>query len=438
MISDNLYEIPRIFTSISEIAACLVYIIPMKKRHIGINHYLLMLAGAVALILIQIISGELPIVFWIPGMLTAMLAMFLFIRSTCDISTYDAGYLFIRAFILAEFVAAIQWQIYYYIIYTGATHSTLLSITMMILIYTPLFLLAYFLDAKKEEKNRQLGVTFKEMINALFIGGATFSINNVNFIIDSPFVIRQMGANILYIRTLVDFSGLLLLFAWNEQRREIRLNHEIKAMNDILSKHYDQYQISKEAIDLINRKHHDLKHQIALIKGESDPLKRNAYFQEIDQAMGVYESQYDTGNTVVDTILMGKSLYCKEHDINFSCVVDGALLNFILVMDICSIFGNALDNCVESVEKIEDKERRIIRVAVFSKHNYVIMRFENYYEEALIFQDGLPETTKKDKRYHGYGIKSIKSIVEKYHGNISISWEHNWFSVKVIIPLAQD
>ncbi len=438
MITDHLLEIPRIYTSIAEAAACLVYIIPMRKRHVGMNHYLLMLAGPVALLLIQLISGELPIIFWIPGMLTAMLAMFLYIRSTCDISTYDAGYIFIRAFILAEFVAAFQWQIYYYIIYSGAEHSWFFATVMMIIIYTPLFLLAYFLDAKKEEHNRQMGVTFKEMINALFIGAATFSINNLNFIMDSPFVTRQMGANILYIRTLVDFSGLLLLFAWNEQRREIRLNHELKSMSDILKKHYDQYQTSREAIDLINKKHHDLKHQIALIRGENDPQKRDEYLEEIDQAMGIYESQYDTGNTVVDTILTGKSVYCKEQDINFSCVVNGELLDFILVMDICSIFGNALDNCIESVEKLEEVEKRIIRVAVFSKHNFLIMRFENYYEADLEFQDGLPKTTKKDRKYHGYGIKSIKSIIEKYHGNLSISTDDNWFSVKVIIPLIQD
>lgn len=438
MITDNLLEIPRIYTSIAEAAACLVYIIPMRKRHVGMNHYLLMLAGPVALLLIQLISGELPIIFWVPGMLTAMLAMFLYIYATCDISAYDAGYIFIRAFILAEFVAAFQWQIYYYVIYRGAEHSWFFATVMMVIIYTPLFLLAYFLDAKKEKHNRQMGVTFKEMINALFIGVATFSINNLNFIMDSPFVTRQMGANILYIRTLVDFCGLLLLFAWNEQRREIRLNHEIKSMSDILKKHYNQYQTSKEAIDLINKKHHDLKHQVALIRGEKDPEKRDEYLEEIDQAMGIYESQYDTGNTVVDTILTGKSVYCKEHDINFSCVVNGELLNFILVMDLCSIFGNALDNCIESVEKIDDKEKRIIRVAVFSKHNFVIMRFENYYEEELEFHNGLPKTTKEDGRYHGYGMKSIKSIIEKYHGNISISTDDNWFSVKVIIPLIQD
>ena len=108
------------------------------------------------------------------------------------------------------------------------------------------------------------------------------------------------------------------------------------------------------------------------------------------------------------------------------------------VMDICSVFGNAIDNCIESVKKIEDKQKRIIRVAVFSKNGFLMMRFENYYEEDIIFRDGLPITTKSDNHYHGYGIKSIKKTIEGYNGNLSISTDNNWFVMKILIPLPSE
>lgn len=435
MIEEHYLEIPRLFTSIAEAVACLIYILPLKKRHTGIKHYLYLIGGPIALIIIQLISGELPLILWIPGMMTAMGVMYLYIWSVCDISAYDAGFLFVRAFILAEFAAALEWQLYYYILYIGVPHSWMLSVLIMIPVYTGIFLLAYWLDARKVLKDRRLGVTLKELIYALVIGLATFLINNINFVMDNPFTENTVRANLLYIRTLVDFSGLLILFAANEQRREMYLNHELNAINDILYKHYDQYQASKENIELVNRKYHDLKHQISLIRGEQDPVKKDEYLDEISQSIKAYESRYDTGNKVVDTILTGKSLYCHDNDISLSCVVNGNLLNFMYAMDLCSIFGNAIDNSIESVKKIDDIEKRIIRVAVFSKNGFLLMRFENYFEDELVFLDGLPVTTKSDSLYHGYGIKSIKKTIEAYNGNLTIATEKNWFVIKILIPI---
>lgn len=435
MSSESYLEIPRIFTALAEALACLVYILPLRKRHDGDERLFYLIAGPIVLGLIQLISGELPLAFWIPGMLVAMLAMFLYIRSVCDITNYDAGYLFIRAFIAAEFIASTEWQVYYYLLYKGIKHTWWLSVTVMLLVYIPFFLLVYWIDSRKASKENKLGITLKELFNTLLIGIATFSISNINFVMDNPFVVRKAGANLLYIRTLVDFSGMLLLFAQNEQRREMSLKHELEAMNNILHKHYEQYQQSKESMDIINHKYHDLKHQIALIRAEEDPVKKDVYLEEIDHAINIYKSQYDTGNTVIDTILTGKSLYCNDQGISLSCVVNGELLDFMMVMDICSIFGNALDNSIESVQKIKDVEKRIIRVAVFSKNKFLMMRFENSFEETLTFRDGLPLTTKSDSNYHGYGIKSVKTIIEKYGGHLSISAEDKWFVMKILIPM---
>lgn len=438
MLSDHYLEIPRIFTAIAESLACLIYILPLKKRHSGLRHVLLMLLGPVLITAVQLVSGELPLIFWIPGMMTAMAVMALYIWSVCDVSAYDAGFLFVRAFILAEFSAALGWQVYYYILYLGVPHQWVFSALVVLPVYVAIFAMAYWIDARKLFKDRKLGVTFKEMIYAMIIGLATFLINNMNFVVDNPFTASSVRANLLYIRTLVDFSGLLLLFASNEQRREMYLNHELNAINDILHKQYDQYQASKDNIDLINRKYHDFKHQIALIKSETDPVKKDAYLDEISHTISVYESRYETGNNVVDTILTGKSIYCHDNDISLSCVVNGNLLNFMYVMDICSVFGNAIDNSIESVSKIEDKEKRIIRVAVFSKNGFLMMRFENYFEDKIVFQDGFPVTTKSDSLYHGYGIKSIKKTVETYNGNLTISTENNWFVMKILIPIPGD
>lgn len=432
---ENISEIPRIFTAIAEILACSLYIVPLKKKKDGIAQCLLVLIWSSIIVFVHFIAEKLSIVYWIPGMIIIMLSMFLFILSVCEVKIYKAGFIFVRAFLLAEFAAAFEWQIYYYLTYRGMKHTQFLAMIIMIAIYSLIFTVVYFLDVKKLVEEEDLRVKGTELLNALIIGFATFSINNINFVIDSPFVSNRVGANILYVRTLIDLSGLLVLFAWNEQRRQNHANHELRVINDILIKQYDQYKKSKESIEIINRKYHDLKHQIAIIRNEKDNSKKDEYLNELDYALGVYASQYDTGNAVLDTVLAGKSLYCKEHQIKFNCVANGKVLDFMNAMDICAIFGNALDNAIESVKKIEDEEKRIVRVTVFDRKGFLIMRFINYYNHEIVFQNDIPQTTKSNTHNHGYGIKSIKKSVEKYNGNLSIRSENNWFIVSILIPL---
>ena len=106
-------------------------------------------------------------------------------------------------------------------------------------------------------------------------------------------------------------------------------------------------------------------------------------------------------------------------------------------MDVCSIFGNTLDNAIESVEKLEDIQKRLIRLAVYTQNDFLMIRVENYYENDLQIENGTYKTTKQDKEFHGYGIKSIRYTAEKYGGYVSISTEENWFSLRVLIPLKQ-
>ncbi|MDF2524679.1 MAG: hypothetical protein K0R31_2320, partial [Clostridiales bacterium] len=52
----------------------------------------------------------------------------------------------------------------------------------------------------------------------------------------------------------------------------------------------------------------------------------------------------------------------------------------------------------------------------------------------LIFEDGLPVTTNKDKDYHGFGMKSIKYLVDKYNGELSIKLNGDIFNINIVFP----
>ena len=87
--------------------------------------------------------------------------------------------------------------------------------------------------------------------------------------------------------------------------------------------------------------------------------------------------------------------------------------------------------------KIPEKEKRLIHVTVSKQRNFLILRFENYYEDKLQYNEGALTTTKKEKEYHGYGLKSIKYTVDKYEGAVSIDTKDNWFDLKILIPMKE-
>ncbi len=428
-------EIPRLYTALAEFAACAVFILVLRRRIRGLRFAVTIAAFGIIQFAIQYIAGLLPIAFWVPSMMVAVASMLAFIYVCSDVSLLDAGYCTSVAFIAAEFIAAFESQVYFYFVLLTKHDSMSASTIIMAAVYFILFALFYLIVKRQVPGSRRLDVNRKELGSVILITLASFIISNINFAFKDAEIFEAVGAGIFYIRTLVDFSGLTMIYAQQEQRKEMRMKFELEAINNVLYRQYEQYQSSKESTELINRKYHDLKHQIAIIRAETDVAKKESYLAEMDRAISMYESEIKTGNSVLDTVLTGKSIYCREKGINLTCVADGSLLNFMDVMDICTIFGNAFDNAIEGVEKLADKDKHLIRVAVFSKNDFLMVRFENYFEDSIDFEDGLPTTTKADSDYHGYGIKSIISTVNKYGGNVTINTSDNWFILRMLIPL---
>jgi len=222
------------------------------------------------------------------------------------------------------------------------------------------------------------------------------------------------------------------LFEWGK----IQKQNEI--MMQILHMEKEQHAISKENIEIINMKCHDFKHQLSALRHLDNPAEQDKSIREIENAIMIYDKIAKTGNDTLDIILAEKSLYCEKNGIQFGCIVDGEKLSFMSEVDIYSVFGNALDNAIESVIKIENQEKRIISMNVFPKGNFLMVHMENYFEHPLVFEEGLPVTTKEDKDYHGYGMRSMRYITEKYKGTISILSENNIFSLNLLFPLTEE
>ena len=429
----NVPDIPKIYTALAEWFSCCVFVLALEKRYKKCYTICVLLPFLPVFCVLQYYIGVWPVVVWIPSMVAAMILIYLCIFSCCKVNWKMAMVCFATAFMIAEFSASFEWQIYSYVMGRGHDERVI-ELIFLVLFYSILFALAYFLEYRYFSGEIRGDRSLKEALSSVIMAIAVFLISNISYVYpDTPFS-SSLPGGLFYIRTLVDFSGLLILFLQRDRWRELSMQKEMEAVNAILRRQYEQYNLSKENIEIINRKYHDLKHQIAVVRAERNSDKREQYLQEMENDIKMYEAQNKTGNKVLDTILTGKHLYCVQHEINFTCVADGMLLDFMNLMDICTIFGNALDNAIECVEKIGDKSKRLIRTAVYSQSKFLIIRFENYTELELTTKDSLPITTKKDRQYHGYGLKSIRSTVEKYGGSMTVNVKDNWFILRLLIP----
>ena len=371
---------------------------------------------------------------FVPSMLLIVLLLLGYIYICNDFSLREAGFYFVKAFINGEFAASLCWQIYYYLRYVRGIQGELLKWVELILVYAVIFTILALMELNLKKDLEELHITRRELLVVIIIAASVFAMSNLSYLDQNGLFSGTFVMDIFIIRTLVDLSGIAVLYAYHVQVKEIQIRFEKDTLHNIMEMQYKNYQLSKENIDMVNQKYHDLKHQINLLKTQAYVGKSTSYLEKMEREIRVYETQNKTGNQILDAVLTNKAMICQNKEIELKFIVDGGALSFMEDMDVSALFGNMLDNAIESAEKQQEKQKRLIWLYVTKEKQFVRIRTENYCDEKVWFKNGMPVTTKKDRRLHGYGMKSIKSTVEKYHGSVVAAQENNWFELKILLP----
>lgn len=227
------------------------------------------------------------------------------------------------------------------------------------------------------------------------------------------------------------FCCFLALFLLLDFPRRKKMEEDLFVLHQLENRKAEQYVIAKDNVNLIQMKCHDLKHQIRRFSENSSQIR------ELEKVIGTYDAIYKTGNEALDVILTEKSLFCRDAGIQLAVIADGEKLSFMDATDIYSLFGNLFDNAIEAVQSFEPSERSVA-CSVREISGCLFVNVYNKYRSEIRFFEGLPVTTKKDKDWHGIGLKSVKYIADKYQGEMTISTEEQIFSVGILFPLPQE
>lgn len=211
------------------------------------------------------------------------------------------------------------------------------------------------------------------------------------------------------------------------------LKKDYDIIQELRKEEKSQYVIAKDTIEMINIKCHDFRHQIRKL-GQEQNIDINT-ITNVNKLINIYDASIKTTNDALTVILSEKSISCLKNSIHFEPIVNGDYINFMSDEDIYSLFGNILDNAIEA-SKTVDENRRVISLRIKKIGNMVSVSARNEYSNLFDVVDGIPASTKKDKKNHGYGLKSIKLITEKYNGVFNIDYNEHSFTITLLFTVA--
>ena len=130
----------------------------------------------------------------------------------------------------------------------------------------------------------------------------------------------------------------------------------------------------------------------------------DVYKRQVEDSVQIYDSIVKTGNEVLDTVLTEKSLFCAANNIKINCIADGRRMDVMDPVDLYTVFGNALDNAIESVKQLENREMRMIDVLVYVRQQFLMINIMNPIGNRVEFEGELPVSTKTKNGYHGLDV----------------------------------
>ena len=225
------------------------------------------------------------------------------------------------------------------------------------------------------------------------------------------------------------FYFLTLLYFQTEVFKLSAMQKEMDTLNLLYERQREQYQVARQNVQIINKRCHELKLQIAALRQMSsapaDP-ELKAHIDEAEKAAQLYDASRNTGNEVLDVVLTEKSLLCESRRIQLNAVTDGSCLSFFEASDLYALFANMLDHAIESAVKVPEPERRCIDLLVCTRQSFVVVN--------VISPDRPAEVA--DTRAAHYAVKVTNRIVQKYKGTLTTESQNGFFAVKIIFPSA--
>lgn len=220
-----------------------------------------------------------------------------------------------------------------------------------------------------------------------------------------------------------------IIFKQHTKKQNLLLKQQVEY-------YQNQYQLAEQSQKETLKFRHDIKNILLGLKADIDGgkvLEGNDMLKTLIEDFGRAKQVAHSGNLIIDSIINYKRKYAEQFTIPFQ--MDFQFPNNIILdtSTISVILGNAIDNAIEACKEIKSKDK-YIKIQFNYQNESLFIKIENPFANSIRKDiSGNIITRKKNSRYHGIGLQSIREMVEKVNGMFDISHENHLFIVQIIL-----
>ncbi|MBR3601340.1 MAG: GHKL domain-containing protein [Lachnospiraceae bacterium] len=304
-----------------------------------------------------------------------------------------------------------------------------------------------YVNKKEDVAGIELVLLFATLLTVM-IGYFTFNFVSNVYIEDLEKYIWNVHPEYTWLRVIyqiVSFVAILIAIIiyqkLKEKQQEERENILLAEQIETTKQHIREVEKLYQNIRALK---HDMGNHICVLEnlfcqfeaGTDDVvfLKKEwkNYLSELKATWNENMSEIKTGNPVTDVILTQKQKEAEEKGIDFRCKYVYPVDTNINAFDVSVILNNAITNAIEGAEGCENP---YVSISSYRQKNAYMLEVTNCIIKYVEIDDetGLPETTKKDKGSHGFGLANIRKVAQKYYGDIDIRQDESSFTLTVML-----
>ena len=295
-----------------------------------------------------------------------------------------------------------------------------------------------YVNKKEDMSGKELVLLFATLFTVM-VGYFAFSFFSNVYVGDTGnyiWTIHLEYTLLQVIYQIVSFAVIIISIMTYQQIKEKQREENI---NILLT---EQIENTKQHINEVEKLYgdirslkHDMGNHISVLENLFAKKETEEFEKYLSELKAVYSASMEgikTGNPITDVILTQKQKEAEEKGIDFRCKFMYPTDTGINAFDVSVILNNAITNAFEGVNGCKNP---YIFISAYRKKNAYMLEVSNCISKYVEIDDetGLPESTKKDKGSHGFGLANIRRVAQKYYGDIDINQDESSFTLTVML-----
>lgn len=229
-------------------------------------------------------------------------------------------------------------------------------------------------------------------------------------------------------------ANAMIFYTVDRQYELIAAKQRLKTSRILFQNQREYYDSIFESQKEIRTIRHNLKNifiaVLSCIESEEYDKAKNMLEKQLSEACRDVCPSSDQTDNIINSVLYSKKAVAKSQNVELKTKLEIMAQIKLDYLDVAVMMGNLIDNAIEAAAQMNETQRNV-SIEIFVDENNFSLTVQNPTKNDVNVKR--IETTKGDKKNHGFGLMSVRTIVEKYKGNVIILCENGIFSVEILI-----